>query len=135
MPTFILKGRDKVQTRTGGVATIVITIIALMYAALKFSHLTDKHNPMMSSYFKEDYYKSEDLINLSERRVRLAFTIEDHLDPKKQKSDPKYVKWLVRQSGQRNGEKFQRILPYHKCTDEDYNEFYPVQKSSRVLLK
>ena len=83
LPTFILKGRDKVQTRTGGVATIVITIIALMYAALKLSHLIDKHNPMMSSYFKEDYFKSEDLINLSERKVRLAFTIEDHLDPKK----------------------------------------------------
>ena len=57
LPTFILKGRDKVTTRTGGVATIMITIIALMYAALKFSHLVDKHNPMMSSYFKEDYYK------------------------------------------------------------------------------
>ena len=96
LPTFILKGRDKVTTRTGGVATIVITIIALMYALLKFSHLIDKHNPMMSTYFKEDYWKSEDLINLGERNVRLAFTIEDHLDPKKQKNDPKYVKWLVR---------------------------------------
>lgn len=106
LPTFILKGRDKVTTRSGGVATIVITIIALMYAALKFSHLVDKHNPMMSSYYKEDYYKGSDLVNLSERKVRFAFSVEDHLEPKKQKNDPKFVKWLVRQSGKRKGQFF-----------------------------
>ena len=27
------------------------------------------------------------------------------------------------------------ILQYHKCTDEDYAEFYPVQKSSEAFLK
>ena len=106
LPTFILKGRDKVTTRSGGVATIVITIIALMYAALKFSHLVDKHNPMMSSYYKEDYYKGSDLVNLSERKVRFAFSVEDHLEPKKQKNDPKFVKWLVRQSGKSKGQFF-----------------------------
>ena len=27
------------------------------------------------------------------------------------------------------------MLPYHKCTDEDYAEFYPVKNSSDQLLK
>ena len=26
------------------------------------------------------------------------------------------------------------MYPYHRCTDDDYNSFYPVDKSSRVLL-
>ena len=47
----------------------------------------------------EDYYSSGEGINLKERNVRLAFTIEDVFGTKKQKNDPRYVKWLVRNSG------------------------------------
>ena len=56
LPTFILKGKDKVQTRIGGVVSILIGILVLMYACLKFSHLIDRHNPVMNSFYKEDYY-------------------------------------------------------------------------------
>ena len=56
LPTFILKGRDKVQTRIGGVVSILIFILVLMYASLKFSHLVDRHNPVMNSFYKENYY-------------------------------------------------------------------------------
>ena len=27
------------------------------------------------------------------------------------------------------------MLSYHKCTDEDYSEFYPVQKQSAATFK
>ena len=37
LPKFILKGRDKIQSRLGGVVTIIIYIYVLMYASLKFS--------------------------------------------------------------------------------------------------
>ena len=66
--------------------------------------------------------------------MKLAFTVEDTFGVKKQKNDPRYVKWFVRISGYIDGKAFQRMYPYHKCTDEDYNSFYPVEKSSRVLL-
>ena len=36
LPKFILKGKDKVQTRIGGVFSILIFILVLAYASLKF---------------------------------------------------------------------------------------------------
>ena len=27
------------------------------------------------------------------------------------------------------------MLSYHKCTDDDYNEFYPIQKQSAATLQ
>ena len=56
LPTFILKGKDKVQTRAGGVVTIIIFIVILMFAGYKFIHLKEKRDPVMSQYYKENYY-------------------------------------------------------------------------------
>ena len=36
LPKFIIKGRDKAQSRLGGVITIIIYIYVLMYATFKF---------------------------------------------------------------------------------------------------
>ena len=92
-----------------------------MYASLKFSHLVDKHNPVMNSFYKENNYESGDGIDLVERNVKIAFTIEDTYGVKKQKNDPRYVKWFVMLGGELNGKPFQSMIPYHKCTDEDYD--------------
>ena len=48
LPTFNLKGKDKVLTRIGGVVTIIISITVLMYAGIKFQHLVTRDNPVMS---------------------------------------------------------------------------------------
>ena len=77
LPSFLLKGKDKVQTRIGGVASIVLFISVLMYASLKFQQLVDKHNPVVNSYYKENYYESGEGIDLEERNLKLAFTVED----------------------------------------------------------
>ena len=77
LPTFNLKGRDKVQTRIGGVVSILIGLLVLMYASLKFSHLVDRHNPVINSFYKENYYESGEGIDLAERNVKIAFTVED----------------------------------------------------------
>ena len=67
-------------------------------------------------------------LNLNQKNFRIAFTVESYLNPKKQKRDENYVKYLFRLYGRKNGKYFERILPYHNCTDEDYDEFYPVKK-------
>ena len=67
------------------------------------------------------------MLNLNEKKFRLAISIEDYHGVKKLKNDPKYVKWLFREYGKRGGKWYQRIVPYHKCTDADFEEFYPVQ--------
>ena len=37
--------------------------------------------------------------------------------------------------GRRKGIAYQKILPYHECTDEDYDQFYPTKKQSLLLLQ
>lgn len=105
-----------------------------MYGALKFSDLITKPNPYISSYFKDNEMNGKPL-NLNEHNFRIAFSVESYLSPFKQKSDSKYVKYIFRMFGKRNGKDFQRVLNYHKCTDEDYAEFYPVKKQSESILE
>ena len=109
-------------------------MVLFMYSTLKFTHLASKHNPNISSFDKVDHYNDQ-FINLNARNFRIAITFEDYLSPIKQKSDSRYVKYLFRIYGKRKGIEFQKILPYHVCTDEDYDEFYPTKKQSLLLLQ
>ena len=54
----------------------------------------------------ENYYESGQGIDLKERNVKIAFTVEDVNGNIKQKNDPRYVKWLVRMSGRHKGKPF-----------------------------
>ena len=66
--------------------------------------------------------------NLNEKKFRFALTVESYYEPIMMKNDPRYVKYIFQFYGKRKGEYFSRFLPFHKCTDEDYNEFNPVKK-------
>ena len=85
------------------------------------------------SYLKEDSMSGIPL-NLNERNFRVAFTVESYLSPES-KNDPKYVKYLVNLHGRRNGVAYRRVLSYHKCTNEEYDEFYPVKPTQAHKLK
>ena len=96
-------------------------------------HLATKHNPNISTYYLEDGMSNGNVLNLNEKGFRMAVSVESFLG-KKQKNDPKYVKYIFRLAGKKNGISYQKILPYHTCTDEDYDQFYPVQTTSKKLL-
>ena len=55
----------------------------------------------------------------------MAFTFEGENDFMR-KDDPRYVKVLARLWTKTNGVKTERILNFHKCTQDDYNEFFPI---------
>ena len=62
----------------------------------------------MFSYLKDnDYILNEEKISLTERNFRIAFTIEDTNEDYsgriKLKNDERYVKWLFRIVGKREG--------------------------------
>ena len=79
----------------------------------------------MSEYFKENEFANGFPVNLKQRNFRMAVNVEDYHKPYELKDDPKYVKWIFRMYGMRDGVYFQRVLDYHICTDADYDEFYP----------
>ena len=69
-------------------------------------------------------------MDLNEQGFRFAMTIEDYLNPDKIKNESKYVRWVFRLWKKENGVKSARLLDFHPCTDDDYDQFYPVQKYS-----
>ena len=42
---------------------------------------------------------------------------------------------MFRISYKREGKWFERIVPHHECTSEDYAEFYPIDTKQEKLLK
>ena len=77
-----------------------------MYSGLKFEQLISRHNPTMSSYYKMNEYSNGQAINLRELNFKMAVTVENFNSPKKQKNDPRYVKWIFRMYGKREGKYF-----------------------------
>ena len=100
MPRFNIKGNDSVNTIAGGVFSIALYMVVIMYATIKCSHLLTKHNPNISSYFKIDEMQ-ETAVNLNENKFRFAFSIENVYGIKEQKNDPRYVKFIFRKFGRR----------------------------------
>ena len=45
VPGFNVRGDDEVKTRVGGCCSIIIAALVLLFATIKFSHLTSKYNP------------------------------------------------------------------------------------------
>ena len=45
LPVFNVKGRDTIQTRCGGLLTLAIILVVVLYGAVKLEHLLSKYNP------------------------------------------------------------------------------------------
>ena len=59
----------------------------------------------------------------------MAFSIEGYLDDER-KADSRYVKYIVRMLGKKDGVFYEDVLPYHECSDADWAEFAPAAKAS-----
>lgn len=128
LPAFNLKGETKVHTVTGGLVTFLILVTTLSYGALKFYHLLTNHNANVTSVLETDVFDFTETTNLHDIGFRVAFSVRGY-NTQELKDDPRYVKYLIRMFGKKDGKEFERLLPYHKCTDEDWKEFTPPSKA------
>ena len=62
---------------------------------------------------------------MKSRNFKFAFTVEDYLT-NEMKNDPSYVKYLVSLSSYKSGQNYEKKIPFHKCTDDDYDSFYEI---------
>ena len=119
VPGFNIKGSSSIGTVIGGFVTVIVLSLTLLYATVKTMHLIGKENPVMSSLTIPSYYNSTDRYYLNEANFRMAFSVEGYLD-QEVKNDPEYVKWFVRLFGVKDSVEYEKIIPHHKCTEEDY---------------
>ena len=54
----------------------------------------------------------------------MAFAFED-VQNQTLKDDERYVRYVVKHYGTVDGKKFQRLLPFHRCTASETSEFFP----------
>ena len=97
-------------------------------------HLDSKNNPNIGSFTKEDAFDFDDVLDLHDHDFKIAFAVEGFRS-KDLKINPKFVKWVFRIYGKKEGKEYEQILPYHRCTDEDYDSFFPIQKNSKAALQ
>ena len=127
LPAFNLGGEDTVHTLTGGIFTFIIILILVTYGGLKFVHLIERHNPLVSEVTEKAFYDSSEKMNLNEEGFRFAFTMEGYLS-NEVLNNPTHVKYLTRIIGRKGGEWYEKILSYHKCNETDWEEFAPPSK-------
>ena len=65
---------------------------------------------------------------MNEFNYRMAVTIEDFYAPHEFKINEEYVKWVFRLRGKKDGESFEKMVPFHICEESDYAEFYPIKR-------
>ena len=122
LPMFNLKGTSEVHTMTGGVLSFAIFVVFIIYGSIKMIHLLSKHNPQVSQVLEMDVFTFEDELELNDIDFRVAFSVEGY-HSREMKDDPRYVKWLVRFFTIEEGQEVETMIPFHKCTDEDWEKF------------
>ena len=114
--------------------TVCIFTVMTLYASIKFAMLVSHSNPNISSHKQQNYFDSSDVIDLKENGLRFAFNVEGYID-RQVKDDPAFVKYLVRTYGKKNGVPREKILNYHKCSNNELDLFAEPSKESAAFLQ
>ena len=119
IPGFKIMGEEQIRTNSGAFLSMLLLGIVAIYGTIKFIHLQQRNNPNITSYLQETDWTEANPIDLYDIDFRMAFAFEGYRY-KKLKNDPRFVKWIIRFHGKRDGVEFERILPHHECTEADY---------------
>ena len=119
MPVFNIDGDQKHTTNTGGVLSIFIFYLTLLFAIVKFSHMISRQNPMVFSYKERDAFDTEEKFNFYTQEFKIAFSLEDY-NTQETKMDTNYVKFYALYSNMTNGVREMTEVPLHQCNDVDY---------------
>ena len=87
--------------------TILVCFILASYATIKLIQVLSKSNPNVSQFVDEMHYDYSERVNLSDIDFQIAFTVEGYFD-KKQRNDPRYVKYMARLRGTEDGVSYER---------------------------
>ena len=110
VPSFTLKNQQKITSIVGGLFTLFITCMMLMYGSIKWRELATKSNPLITQAVIQNEFDSSQIVNLNDRNFRIAFAVTGAFD-NNSRDDPRFVKWFARIFGQHKQKKVDRILP------------------------
>ena len=122
VPSFNLRGRDVVKSSAGACASIVILLLTLAFALLKFKNLVEKKNPTVMT--NTSSLENGTRFNTGADGFMMAFSATNP-ETKEHLSDTDYIRWSVSFT-EKIGETWNEIdKELHRCTDIDMAKFYP----------
>ena len=125
IPAFNVKAEESIKTLCGAATSMIILVTLFYYGLVKTIQLIDKSNVQIAKYEQGAESTVAVPFDYKSTNAKLAVSFQGNLD-QKHKDDPRYVKWFVRFYGKKDGNRFERHLPYHTCTNEDFDSFYPI---------
>ena len=96
--------------------------------------MIEKPNPVIAKYDQEVDFTLADPLDIKQTNAKIAVSFQGYLE-QDHKDDPRYVKWMVRLFGNQDYKRFERHVPFHICTDEDYDQFFPITPSQEGQMK
>ena len=72
VPSFNIKGKDKVKTVFGGFISLVIAGVVLSYAVSGWIDLIQRANPVITESVMPNYYGENKSLNFNEANYRVA---------------------------------------------------------------
>ena len=112
------------KTQTGACLSLLVIILSVAYSFLKLEDLLNRENPLLIT--NDLPAALDDTFSIPESDFMLAFTLEDWLTGVK--DDPRYIQWIVHEYRMtEEGDHEFKYYPTHKCTDEEFERFYPVE--------
>ena len=81
---------------------MLLVLVWATYGIMKFFEMVGKENPFISETNEPNFYDYNTHIDLNDIGFKLAFSVESYFNAE-MKADPRYVKYIVRIYGLRNG--------------------------------
>ena len=107
--------------------TLLIAIVAMIYATSKARHIQTVNGQTISTYEIDGENRTPDsALNLNDRDFRIAFKFGSNWPPFESLHDPRYVRLFARTQTTDGVTGWEKIIPHHECTDEDFAQFYPI---------
>ena len=132
VPSFNYKGDQSIKTGIGAFCSITISIIVFYYALIKFIQLLERQNPTIATFSHETKFDPKNPLNLNAINFKAAFQFTAYDSSTYdfvEKNDPNFVKMVVRRIGTDYVNIYEETIPHHKCTEEEYADFYPIESS------
>ena len=109
--------------------SFAVYFVLLLYASHKLDRLLNRTNPSISSFHEYEVRSRDEVVNLADIQFKFAFAVEGFRD-RELKDSTSLLKGIARLRGQKSGKHYDKIIPYHKCTDSDWDHFPPPAQSA-----
>lgn len=104
-------------------------MILAAFAFQRFQELIYHSNPIISLANVQDFYTAADKFNATDNGFRVAFGV-NHFRTFEALDSEEYVQFQVKLTvGLNQKQLYSDFISFHKCTDEDWDKFYPPRPS------